>query len=164
MSTLPSTDDLLRVMTILGIPGDPLYIMRDHADERRRAELLAHITAALVDRLETLETRAGLDVEDRADLHVRADRDAVGPHAAGRLQTARLAWVQQSVARRRGRHPDPVADTVATTIGVLIELLATSESGPMLADAVAGLCGAADHLGTVLRAGPVPLPTGATII
>ncbi|WP_344620432.1 hypothetical protein [Dactylosporangium salmoneum] len=163
MSTLPSTDDLLRVMTILGVAGDPLYIMKDHADDRRRAELLAHITAALVDRLETLETRAGLDVDDRADLHLRADRDAAGPDAAGRLQAARLAWVQQSVARRRGRRPDPVADTVATTIGVLIELLAASESGPMLADAVAGLCAAADHLGTVLRAAPVRLPTGATI-
>ena len=43
MSSLPSTDDLLRVMTILGIPGDPLYIMKDHTDDRRRAELLAHI-------------------------------------------------------------------------------------------------------------------------
>ncbi|MFG2041029.1 hypothetical protein [Dactylosporangium sp. NPDC048998] len=154
MQTLPSTDDLLRVMTILGIPGDPLRIMKDHADERRRAELLAHITAALVDRLETLETLAGLDVEDRADLHWQADRDAAGAGRVVRLQTARLAWVQQSVARQRGRRPDPSADAVATTLGVLIELLASRDSGPMVSDAVAGLCSAADHLGTVLRAAP----------
>ncbi|MEV8515304.1 hypothetical protein [Dactylosporangium sp. NPDC051484] len=152
MRTLPSTDDLLRVMTILGIPGDPLYIMKDHADERRRAELLAHITAALVDRLEALESLAGLDVDDRADLHWQADRDAAGAGGMLRQQTARLAWVQQSVARQRGRRPDPAADAVATTLGVLIELLASRDRDPMVADAVAGLCSAADHLGTVLRA------------
>ncbi|GAA4260226.1 hypothetical protein [Dactylosporangium darangshiense] len=158
MQTLPSTDDLLRAMTILGIPGDPLYIMKDHDDERRRAELLAHISAALVDRLETLETLAGLGVDDRADLHWQADRDAAGPGRADRLQAARLAWVQQSVARQRGRRPDAHADAVATTLGVLIQLLAARDTpdaaGPMVADAVAGLCGAADHLGTVLRGAP----------
>ena len=158
MQTLPSTDDLLRVVTILGIAGDPLYIMKDHTDERRRAELLAHLTAALVDRLEALETLAGLGVDDRADLHWQADRDAAGPGRADRLHAARLAWVQQCVARERGRRPDPHADAVATTLGVLIQLLAARGSahggGPMVADAVAGLCGAADHLGTVLRASP----------
>lgn len=154
MGPLPSTDDLLRVMTILGIPGDPLYIMKDHADERRRAELLAHIVAALVDRLDALEALAGLDVDDRADLHWQADRDAAGPGRTARLQAARLAWVQHSVARQRGRRPDPVADAVATTLGVLIQLLATRRTDPLLSDAVGGLCSAADHLGTVLRAAP----------
>ncbi|WP_432824853.1 hypothetical protein [Dactylosporangium sp. CA-092794] len=157
MAPLPSTEDLLRVMTILGIPGDPLYIMKDHADDRRRAELLAHIAAALVDRLEALETLAGLDVEDRADLHWQADRDAAGAGPTDRLQAARLAWVQQSVTRQRGRRPDPVDDAVATTLGVLIQLLAVrgrdhGTGDAVVADAVGALCGAADHLGTVLRA------------
>jgi hypothetical protein len=66
--------------------------------------------------------------------------------------------VQQSVARRRGRRADPRADAVATTLGVLIELMCASDAahagGPMVADAVGGLCAAADHLGTVLRAAP----------
>src|SRR3954451_5687737 len=100
MEPLPSTDDLLRAMTVLGIAGDPLYIMRDLGPDRRRAHLLAHIAAALVDRQERLEPLAGLDVEDRADLHWAADRAAAGAagvtgadEAAGadRLAAARLA-------------------------------------------------------------------------
>ncbi|WP_433075381.1 hypothetical protein ACQP1P_29115 [Dactylosporangium sp. CA-052675] len=154
---LPGTDDLLRAMTVLGIPGDPRYIMRDLDPDRRRAHLLAHLTAALVDRQESLETLAGLDVEDRADLHWAADRATAGAGGVERLERARLAWVQHTVARRRGRRPDPVADAVATTLGVLAELLAAPPpAGPVAADAIQALCGAADHLGAVLRslAGP----------
>jgi hypothetical protein len=163
VQTLPSTEDLLRVIAILGVAGDPRYIMKDHTDERRRAELLAHIAAALVDRLEALETLAGLDVDDRADLHWQADRDAAGPGGVDRLQAARLAWVQQVVTRRRGRRPDPVADAVATTLGVLIQLLGMPHpgappGGPMAVDAVRGLCAAADHLGTILRSAPYAPP------
>ncbi|WP_432971616.1 hypothetical protein [Dactylosporangium sp. CA-233914] len=154
MQPLPSTDDLLRAMTVLGIAGDPLYIMRDLDPDRRRAHLLAHICAALVARQEALESLAGLEVDDRADLHWEADRAAGDVEA---LQAARLAWVQHIVARQRGRRPDPVADAVATTLGVLVELLsAPPRTGPVVADAIQGLCGAADHLGTVLRAHTEP--------
>ncbi|WP_426503665.1 hypothetical protein ACPPVO_39420 [Dactylosporangium sp. McL0621] len=158
MDPLPSTDDLLRAMTVLGVAGDPLYIMQDLGADRRRAHLLAHIAAALVDRQEALETLAGLDVEDRADLHWAADRAAAGAGGVDRLQRARLAWAQHTVARQRGRRPDPVADAVATTLGVLVELLsAPPPPGPVAADAVQALCGAADHLGSVLRARPEPV-------
>ncbi|WP_433043868.1 hypothetical protein [Dactylosporangium sp. CS-033363] len=158
MDDLPGTDDLLRAMGVLGIPGDPLYIMQDLDPDRRRAHLLAHITAALVDRQEALETLAALDVEDRADLHWAADRAAAGDAGVERLQTARLAWVQHTVARQRGRRPDPVADAVATTLGVLAELLAAPPAaGPVADDAIQALCGAADHLGSVLRAQAHPV-------
>jgi hypothetical protein len=151
---LPSTEDLLRVMTVLGLRGDPLCIMKDHTDERRRAELLAHIAAALVDRLAALETLAGLDVDDRADLHWQADLDAVGAGRTRQQQAARLAWVHHCVARERGNDPDPVAETVAATVGALIALLTGRGGGPMVSDALAGLSGAAVHLATVLRAAP----------
>ncbi|GAA3453173.1 hypothetical protein GCM10018962_50060 [Dactylosporangium matsuzakiense] len=158
MEPLPSTDDLLRAMTVLAIPGDPLSIMQDLDADRRRAHLLAHIGAALVERQESLESRAGLSVDDRADLHFAADRAAAGGSGLDRLQAARLAWVQQSVTRQRGRRPDPVADAVATTLGVLVALLtAPPAAGPVVADAVQALCGAADHLGSVLRAQPEPV-------
>jgi hypothetical protein len=158
MEPLPSTDDLLRAMTVLGIAGDPLYIMQDLDPDRRRAHLLAHIAAALVGRQERLETLAGLDVEDRADLHWAADRAAAGPGGVDRLTAARLAWTQHTVARQRGRRPDPVADAVSTTLGVLVELLsAPPPPGPVAADAIQALCGAADHLATVLRAGSEPV-------
>ncbi|UWP78608.1 hypothetical protein [Dactylosporangium fulvum] len=153
MEPLPGTDDLLRVMTILGIPGDPLLIMQDHADDRRRAALLAHIAAGVVAQLGALESLAGLDVDDRADLHRRADRETAGrgrPTTA--LQLARLAWVQQAVARDRGVRPDPVSDTVSTTLGALMQLLEHPGTDPMRTDALLALRDAADHLATTLRA------------
>jgi hypothetical protein len=154
VESLPTTGDLLRVMTILGIPGDPLYIMKDHTDEHRRAALMARIAAALVDLLEVTETDAGLCVDDRADLHWQADCDAAGAGRTTELQTARLAWAQHSVGRARGVRSDPVADTVATTLGVLIQLLTRRGDHITLPDALVGLRAAADHLGTVLRATP----------
>ena len=76
---LPTTADLERVMGILGIPGDPVYIMKDHSDARRRAELLAHLAAGIVDYLGPAEALAELDLEDRADLHWDADCDIAAP-------------------------------------------------------------------------------------
>ncbi|MFI5909988.1 hypothetical protein [Dactylosporangium sp. NPDC051541] len=158
MEPLPTTDDLLRAMTVLGIPGDPVYIMRDLDPDSRRAHLLAHITAALTDRQESLESRAALSVDDRADLHHAADRAAAGPAGLDRLQAARLAWVQHTMTRSRGRRPDPVADAVVTTLGVLVELLSAGYTpGPVADDAVQALCGAAGHLAAVLRAQPEPV-------
>jgi hypothetical protein len=161
---LSTVEDLLRAMTILGVPGDPLLIMRDHSEERRRVELSAHLAAALVARLGRLEAQAGLDVDDRTDLYWHADRDVTAPAGRPRdLHLARLGWVHHAMVRDRERRADPVADTVSTTLGVLIrvleggveEAIAAGRQGPVLADALRGLCAAADHLGTVLRSYPV---------
>ncbi|MET7398748.1 hypothetical protein ABZS66_35185 [Dactylosporangium sp. NPDC005572] len=153
----PTTDDLLRAMTVLGVPGDPLYIMRDLDDEHRRLALLAHLTAALEAHLAAAEDRSDLGVEDLADLHWDADRAA-----AARLRRARLARVQHGLWRGRGQRADPVTDAALTTLSALTGLLERGgthpsihpSTHPMLPDAVAALRDAADHLGTVLRATP----------
>ena len=74
MGYVPSTEDLLRVMAILGVPGDPLTIMKDHAEERRRAELLAYVAAAVTEQVGAAETGAGLGVDDKVDLHWQAEQ------------------------------------------------------------------------------------------
>ncbi|MFB9186524.1 hypothetical protein ACFFX1_51095 [Dactylosporangium sucinum] len=145
----PTTDDLLRAMTVLGVPGDPLYIMRDLDDEHRRLALLAHLTAALEAHLASAEDRSDLGVEDLADLHWDADRAA-----ASALRRARLARVQHTVWRERGKQPDPVRDAALTTLAAVAALLDNAGTHPMLPDAAAALRDAADHLSTVLRATP----------
>jgi hypothetical protein len=168
---LPTTADLERVMGILGIPGDPVYIMKDHPDARRRADLLAHVAAGTIARLGPAETGADLDVDERVDLHWEADRDIAatwpGSLRAARLldlQIARLSWVQHAVLRERGRRPDPVADTVVTTVGAIAQLLESrrdtrptrwgTHPDPMLADALVMVRDAAAHLAGVLRTAP----------
>ena len=154
----PSIGDLERVMALLGVPGDPVFILKDHDDARRRAELLARIAATVVDQLGVAEAAAGLDLDDRADLHRDADHDAA-PARQLDLQLARLTWVQHAMIRRRGRHPDPVPDTVATALGALVQLVeawrrvdpAPPDLQPLLADALLMVRDAADHLGEVLR-------------
>jgi hypothetical protein len=152
----PRTADLVRVMALLGLPGDPRYIVKDHTVARGRAELLAHIAAGVVNLLGPAETSAGLAVDDRADLHWAADRDVNGERPLD-LQLARLAWVQQVIARGRGPRPDLVSDTVATALGTLIQLIEAWRDGrmalpdPELDDALLMVRDAADHLGGVLR-------------
>src|SRR5262249_53686786 len=129
---------------------------------RQRAELLARVAAAVVDQLGPAEARAGLDVDDRADLHRTADRDVAAPSRQFDLQLARLAWVQPAVMRRPGRHPDPFAHAGATTVGALIKLIearqgddtAPPDPEPLLADALLMIRDAADHLTEVLRVEP----------
>lgn len=156
---LPGTADLARVIALLGLPCDPYYVVRDHGVERGRAELLARIAAGVTGLLGSAETGAGLAVDDRADLHCAADRDLPGTRPLD-LQLTRLAWVQQVVARGRGRRPDLVADAVSTTLGTLIQLIEawrdgrTGDPEPMLVDALLMIRGAADHLGYVLRSRP----------
>jgi hypothetical protein len=161
---VPDTADLARVMALLGLPGDPLFIVKDHGAARGRAELLAHIAAGITALAARAEADAGLDVDDRADLHAAADRgvaDRGGAEAPPLdLQLARLAWVQHVVARGRGPRPDLVPDTVATTLGTLIQLVEAWRDGrtrrpdPMLADALLMVRDAADHLAGVLRSRP----------
>lgn len=154
---VPCTADLARVMALLGLPGDPLYIVKDHPVARGRAELLAHIAAGVVNLLGPAETSAGLAVDDRADLHWTADRDVTGERPLD-LQSQRLAWVQHVIARGRGPRPDLVSDAVATTLGTLIQLIEAWQDGrterpdPELDDALLMVRDAADHLAGVLRA------------
>jgi hypothetical protein len=150
------TTDLALAMDLLGIAGDPVLIMRDHPDARRRAELLAHIAAGIAGLLPDAEAAAELDVEDRIDLHARAD--AGTPTDPLELQLARLAWVHHAVARRRGPRPHPVADTVTTSVGAIVQLVEAwrdhgdpEQPDPMLADALHLMDYAANHLAGVLR-------------
>jgi hypothetical protein len=162
-----STTELERVMGILGIPGDPVLIMKDHSEARRRAELLAHLAAGIIDHLGPAEARAEMDVEDRADLHWDADCDVVAParrslHSARLLdlQITRLTWVHHAIVRGRGRRPDRVADTAAASVGAIVQLLLAWRNAPadevarldpMVADALLMARDAADHLTEVLR-------------
>ncbi|HEV8175868.1 MAG TPA: hypothetical protein VGP91_19680 [Actinoplanes sp.] len=165
------------MMEILGL-GDPVFIMKDHSDARRRADLLARIAAATISHLAAAETLAGLDVDDRADLHWEADRDIAA--LPGRspdgvrlldLQLARLAWVHHSVARSREPRSHHLADTVATVLGAIIQLVeawrrqlsedappgrAAEQLDPMLADALVMVQVSADRLAGVMRAQPRP--------
>jgi hypothetical protein len=175
--SLPTVPDLETMMEILGL-GDPVFIMKDHSDARRRADLLARIAAATIGHLAAAETLADLDVDDRADLHWEADRDIAA--LPGRspdgvrlldLQLARLAWVHHSVARSREPRSHHLADTVATVLGAIIQLVeawrrqlggdappgrAAEQLDPMLADALVMVQVAADRLAGVLRAQPRP--------
>jgi hypothetical protein len=174
---LPTTADLERVVGMLGIPGDPVYLMRDHSEARRRADLLAHIAAGIVDCLARAEALAEMDVDDRADLHWDADYDvaAASPRSLDGvrlldLQLARLTWVHHAIMRGRRSRPHQVADTVTTTIGAIIQLVQawrdsphshpgehtrrgrqTEQLDPMLADALLMVRDAAHHLAGVLR-------------
>jgi hypothetical protein len=156
---VPDTADLARVMALLGLPGDPLFIVKDHGAARGRAELLAHIASGVTALAARAEADARLDVDDRADLHSAADRRGVEAPPLD-LQLARLAWVQHVVARGRGPRPDLVPDTVATTLGTLIQLVEVWRDGridrpdPMLADALLMVRDAADHVAGVLRSRP----------
>ena len=180
VDSLPTTADLERVMTMLGIPGDPLCITKDHSDVRQRAGLLAHLSAGIVGYLGRAEALADLNVDERAELYWDADREAAGPSprapdgvALLDLQLARLVWVQHTMVRGRGPHPDPTADTVARTVGAIIELVkawrdhdSRPDTGerrpgwqrepldPMLADALLMVRDAADYLALVLRTQP----------
>ena len=156
---VPHTADLARVMALLGLPGDPLFVVKDHDAARARAELLARIATAVTGLAARAEADAGLDVDDRADLHAAADRGRAGtvPHD---LQLARLSWVQHVVARGRGPRPDLVADTLATTLGSLVQLIEAwrddrvGRPDPMVTDALLMVRDAADHLAAVLRSRP----------
>ena len=150
------TADLELAMDLLGVEGDPMLIMRDHPDARKRAELLAHIAAGVVGRLADAEATAELDVEDRIELHCRADAGTSADPLE--LQLARLAWVHHAVARCRGSHANPVADTVTTSVGAIVQLVEAwrvygdpEQPDPMLADALLLMAGAANHLAGVLR-------------
>ncbi|HEY6592821.1 MAG TPA: hypothetical protein VI011_01745 [Asanoa sp.] len=150
--------------------------MKDHSDARRRADMLARIAAATIGHLATAETLADLDVDDRADLHWEADRDIAalpGRSPAGvrllDLQLARLTWVHHAVARSREPRSHHLADTVATVLGAIIQLVEVwrrqlgedappgrpaEQLDPMLADALVMVQAAADRLAGVLRAQP----------
>jgi hypothetical protein len=180
VDSLPTTADLERVMAMLGIPGDPLCITKDHSDIRQRADLLAHLSAGIVGYLGRAETLADLNVDERAELYWDADREVARPSrrspdgvALLDLQLARLAWVQHTMVRGRGPHPDLTVDTVARIVGAIIELVrawrdhgAQPDGGesrpgwrrepldPMLADALLMVRDAADYLALVVRTQP----------
>jgi hypothetical protein len=153
MSYVPSTEDLLRVMTILGVPGDPLTIMKDHTEERRRAELLAYVAAAVTEQCGAAESEAGLGVDDKVDLHWQADR-AVARDDLLALERTRLAWVHHALVRTRGPHQDCEVDTAIAALGAIIQLLETMPAGrpePILADALEAFRADALRLTTALR-------------
>jgi hypothetical protein len=132
-----STADLVRAMELLGVPGDPKYLMRDHDDDRRRAELLAHLASWTARR--AAEAERSLSVDESADLHRRADRNT------GRsLDVARLAWV----------HHTTDDDAARTALGALVELLELRPAvagDPVLADSLVALREAADRLAVGVR-------------
>jgi hypothetical protein len=156
---VPDAADLARVMALLGFSSDPKYLVKDHSPERGRAELLAHIASRVTELVECAEADAEMAVDDRADLHWEADRRPAGTHPLD-LQLTRLAWVQQVVARARGRRPDLARDSVSTTLGALIQLIEAWRDGrtgrpdPVLADALLMARDAADHLAGVLQSRP----------
>jgi hypothetical protein len=153
MSYVPPTEDLLRVMTILGVPGDPLTIMKDHTEERRRAELLAYVAAAVTEQCGNAELAAGLGVDDKVDLHWQADR-AVARDDLLALERTRLAWVHHALVRMRGPHQDREVDTAVAALGAIIQLLETMPAGrpePILADALEAFRADAIRLTTALR-------------
>jgi hypothetical protein len=153
MSYAPTIEDLLRVMAILGVPGDPLTIMKDHSEERRRAELLAYVAAAVTDQVGAAEAAAGLGVDDKVDLHWQADRAVAGPDLLA-LEQARLAWVHHALVRTRGPRQDREIDTAIAALGAIIQLLGTLSVGrpdPILVDALEAFRADALRLTTALR-------------
>jgi hypothetical protein len=165
----PTTSDLISVMGVLRIPGDPAYLLKDHVDARGRAELLAHISAWTVACLRQAETDAGLSVDDSAELHWRADlavaSDAHRPSDLNHLlslQTDRLAWVHHAIAQARAKRSDYVLEAATTSVGAIIQLLMARyddhENGapveladPTLTDSLLALGEAADRLLQELR-------------
>jgi hypothetical protein len=163
---LPDPARLAQAMELLGVPGDPAYLMKDHPEAVRRAELLAHLSAWLVNQLRQAEALADLGVDDAADLHWRADLDVAGPSRQSmdtrrllNLQLARLAWVHHSVSRSRGNTaPDSVAGTVCTVLAAVIGVLEASRDGnlgsstePTYTDSLLALTLAADRVVRELR-------------
>jgi len=154
-------------MTILGVPGDPLTIMKDHTQERRRADLLAYVAAAITEQAGAAEAVAGLGVDDRVDLHWAADR-AVAGDAIVALQLARLSWVHQVLVRARGPYQDAEVDTAIAALSAIIQLLASLPTGlesrtarrpePILADAIEMFRADANRLTTALRFARRPEP------
>jgi hypothetical protein len=165
----PTTSDLTNVMSLLRMPADPAYLLRDHPDALGRAQLLAHISAWSVACLRQAETHAGLSADDSADLHWRADL-AAGPlsHQPSELNrlldlhTDRLEWVHQTITRTRPRRSDVALETVSTTLGAIGQLLTAwhdddrqngraDSADWMLTDSLVALGEAADRLLRMLR-------------
>jgi hypothetical protein len=167
----PTTSDLTSVMGVLRIPGDPAYLLRDHVDDRGRAELLAHISAWIVACLRQAETDADLSVDDSADLHWRADL-AVASRARRlselnrlllSLQTDRLTWVHHAITQVHATRSDYVLEVASTSVGAITQLLMAwhdddHENGapidladPVLTDSLRALGEAADRLLRELR-------------
>jgi hypothetical protein len=150
----PTAEQLARIAAELGVADDPVYLTKDHSEARQRADLLAHIAAGIVAQLTRAE--AGMAVDECADLHWDADRAVAAGRSPLDLQITRLAWVHHAITRTRGPRQHPVADTVTTTLGTLVQLLEnwTDQPDPMLTDALLMLRGAADHVARVLRTRP----------
>jgi hypothetical protein len=158
----PTTSDLKSVMGVLRMPGDPAYLLKDHADARGRAELLAHIAAWVGACLTRAEAHAGLSVDDRADLHWRADatvasrtRRPSDPDRVLGLQIDRLTWVHHTITRARPERPDHALEVASTTVAAVIQLLMAldddHEPDPVLTDCLVALGEAADRVLRGLR-------------
>jgi hypothetical protein len=145
---------LERALVLLDVPADPAYVVKDHDEARRRAELLARLAAWTTCELRQAERLAGLGIDDCADLHCDADREIDADLFDA--QVARLAWVQHAMIRARGTHTDDLTDTIATTLSALVRLVEARRDGRepqrdvIVADAMLLLRGAADHLARVL--------------
>lgn len=122
---MPAVTDLGRAMRLLGVPIDPMYVMKDHPDKLCRTEMLARIAAWSTVLLQRAASLAELSTDDLVDLHGAADRDVTGPsgrpYDAGpelNLQIARLAWAHHSISRTRregsSRAHDPAATVIST--------------------------------------------------
>jgi hypothetical protein len=155
---LPEPERVAQAMELLGVPGDPIYLMKDHPEAVCRAELLAHLSAWLVNQLRQAEALADLSVDEAADLHWSADLDVAGPSPRSMdvrrllsLQLARLSWVHHTVSRSRGPASDRTADTVSTSLAAVIGILEASRDGdaalpPTYADSLLAMTLAADRV------------------
>lgn len=159
----PTTSDLTSMMGLLRMPGDPVYLLRDHADARGRAELLAHVSAWVAACLRQAEKHAGLSVDDSADLHWRADsavasgiRRPPEPDRVLGLQIDRLTWVHHTITQARAKRPDYALEVASTTVAAVIQLLmavdddhehgaASHPVDPVLTDCLVALGEAADR-------------------
>lgn len=117
---VPDTADLVRVMALLGLPGDPLFIVEGHTAPHLAGLSCWHTSRAASPRWPPGPRWARDWTSTTAPTFIRT------PIAGGPGATARPPAGPAGVGtacRGRGPRPDLVPDTVATTLGTLIQLV-----------------------------------------
>jgi hypothetical protein len=130
MQPMPTVTDLARAMGLLGVPGGPMYLLKDHAETRCRSEILARIAAWSMVLLQQAESLAAFSTDDVVDLHRAADLDITPPSCrsfdavpALDLQIARLAWAHHTISWTRQESSSQAHDPAATVISTVVQLL-----------------------------------------
>jgi hypothetical protein len=127
---MPTVTNLARAMRLLGVPGDPMYLMKDHTDTRCRTEILARIAAWSLLLLQQAESQAEFSTDDVVDLHWAADLAVTPPSGRSSdavpaldLQIARLAWAHHMISRTGHGSSSKPHDPAATVISAVVQLL-----------------------------------------